>query len=225
MRNKKLFFILSSIVLLVIIIITLIVLNFITLSPENNIKQLSNSLRAEGINYKNYVDKTKFESNLKILENPQKNYKDRYKALELNLDSFKTAYGYTNNPKLRNYIISLDPLAKKAFPKEYKESTFEVACADTECGEKMDSKLKIIVNQIAKINAEKPYIDTILLNLNIAAFIPYDTDENKMDKIISYTLAYNQLKSLNNKQASESAQMIKSYVKEKYNQPLYEKTN
>lgn len=219
MSNKKLVILFA--LFLVFLAITLVGGFAIKEFSKQNVNKALTKLLTEGeVQYKQYIPEDRFQKSLSDLNNSKLSSKERYKALSDLIFYFGDAYGRTNDPAVRKYLLSLSDPAKKAFPKDYIESTFIITCADPECGEKTSPEISKLIIEVQNLSVDNVYKNTISRNLKIASNVPYVTDDNKQDKLGSFRLAYGQLLSLNNPQASAAAGKLKIYIKNKYNKDL-----
>lgn len=195
---------------------------FIYLPGQNNqnIDLLSSKITQTVKNDQFFSNNPVVRKDVEVLNNPSFSLDDRYKALSAILFYLRDEYSYNNSPSTRNYIQSIAPLAEKAFPKQYQDFDFSVNCADPQCGMKPDPEISKIMTDIKNLNVDPKYKDAISINLKNGAYIPFDTDEDRSDKIGLLGLVYQQLTSLNNSNASASANELKSYTKEKFSQIL-----
>ncbi len=213
-RNKKII----SLIFIIFLILLIILLAYLLLKPSTQKTQndeLVNFLQQNA--NKKYIPKFKLNSALNSLKNKNAKTESQYKEVASLGYYVQDVYFKSNLPEAREYLTELNDKAKDKFPKLYNEDDFLVACADPKCGDKPDSEALEFLKIIQNLNVGNIYKSIIITNLKVSFYIPYDTRENKLEKFTNFILVHNQLLSLNNAEASKSAQTYENYIKKKYN--------
>lgn len=214
--NKKVtLFLVIAAIILIISITTILIFPF-----QNDTEKITKSIRSESLLFKNYLPLDQINKDLSMLNRESLPEKDRYLALKDIFLYFDNAYFNSGVPRIRNYVTTLDAYALKTFKNEYQKGDFYIACADYECGEKTPPEVKKLIEEIKNLPIDEVWKTSINLNLRTASHVPYDSEFNKMDKMISYAIAVSELVSLDNPQASASADRLRAYIKKTYNKDL-----
>lgn len=158
----------------------------------------------------------KVDLNLEKVRDTRLSSRDRYAAFKNIIFDYNAGYFSTHNPALRKFVMeNLNEYAKRNFPKEYSAKDFLVACSDLQCGQNINSELKIIIEDIDKSKYIPDYAKRVVLkNLQTVGYSP---ESDKDQNIFGIELAIDQLDSLAIKQASDAATTLKTYLKNKYN--------
>ena len=208
---------LISIILLLIIIIGIIIFIFKLNSSsfnEKSVNELTKYIQSQ--NYEEIIPKDRLEKSIALYNDTSLSKEERYAGLYQIGYYLQDAYYSTNDPKIRKRLDDLNKHAKNSFPGLYDESNFQVFCTDPECGSELNNDEKNLINNVENLEVDKFYTKIILKNLRNGFYTPYDTPDNKADKISLLNLAYNQLLELNNSDASNSASLLKEYSSNKY---------
>lgn len=217
--NRKKLAIAGIFLILIIIILTSIFLLFSGYFNSES-KMLSQEIKQISSENSDYLPEDLIEAELKTFNNPSSPDIKKYNALKSIFYLFDNAYANTNNPEIRLFISEMDKYASENLKRVYVKGEFYTACVDETCGEATPSEIESIIEEIRKLPIEEEWKNSITFNLRNASHIPYDTNFNKQDKLITYSLAIGQLVSLDNKEASVSAENLRKYLKNKYNQDL-----
>lgn len=147
---------------------------------------------------------------LSVITNNKKSDKERYDALNKLAFTFSLKYAVTNDPSLRKFSAAIiGPYAQKHFHKQYNEADFNFPCQDQECGGKINPEVTQIINGIKNNNQIPDYMkDTILINLKGAIYEPVDS--------FGLKLSVQQLREVGENKASQSAEKIIKFSKERY---------
>lgn len=215
--KNKIWLIILFIFIILIILLSYFIFKPITSWSDNN--DLINFLQQN--NKKDYILQFRLNNAVNSLKN-DKIKETQYKNLVLLAYYTQDAYFKRNSPEIREYLSKLNDKIKNKYPKLYSEGDFLVTCADPECGDKPDAEELKLLENIKKFNVDQFYKNIISTNLKISIYIPYNTKDNKIEKINFFIQIYNQLLQLDNKQASKSAENYAIYIKNKYN---YDVTN
>lgn len=216
-RNKKII----SLIIIFFFIILIIILSYLILNPSTQKTQndeLANFLQQNA--NKKYIPKFKLNSALNSLKNKNAKAENQYKEVASLGYYVQDVYFKSNFPEVREYLTELNDKVKKRFPKYHNENDFLVACADPKCGDKPDAEMLEFLTTIQNLEIKNLYKSIIITNLKVSFYIPYDTVNNKLEKFTNFILVRNQLLSLNNAEASQSAQVFTDYIKKKYNYDL-----
>ena len=183
---------------------------------------MTTSILSEQQKLKEYVPPDRIEKSLNKIKNENLSDSQKYESFAEAAFYIQDAYYRTNNPEIRKYLDSLNNEVKKLFPKDHQKEDFKVVCADSQCGETIDKDLTNLIQEIKNLDVDNAYKKTILTNLNNAAYIPYDTQDNKLSKLVTYGLVRAQLIDLSDAQASSSAKKLELYIINKHNVDLGE---
>ena len=148
------------------------------------------------------------------LNNTKLSKKERYNALDNILFYFGIQYTQTHSPDVRNYVAKdLKEFAKKNFPEYYVEENFNIPCSDPVCGQKITPEFQSFIDQIQKGKLPEYMKSTILLNLKTVAYMPV---KDKNNATIGLELVIGDLEASGDKQASDTAKLIKNYLLKTY---------
>jgi len=222
MRRRKLIFLLILLITLIVVILILVYILYLkSIFYTSGVNDLH--YKAEKVVYEtsnqglNETIKAKFDD----LKNDELSDQEKYNSLFLIRMNLSSTYNKNHDPKLRSFINNeLIQFAKNNFSKEFKENDFLQTCSDLECGEKISAELEKIITDIKRSNIPPEEIETILYNLELAAYIPADDDLES--KRYGYGLVVWQLNNLNSAEASNSAKSLKEFFVKNYKEEIYE---
>ncbi len=212
-RGKRISILIVLIILLFVIPATILIIN--TLEPDKETEVLTNKIRQFA---KEKTEDSKpperIEAQLTRLSE-KASEKEKYEALSIVGFYFSDAYSSTHDPEIRKFSAEIiSPYAKKEFLDFYKDIDFIFTCADSTCGQKLSSEIEHVFALLDESDVENYYVKTIKENLTTAGYIP---DSEIEEKKVGFSLVYDQLLRVGDPKASEAAQVLKTYSRQKYN--------
>lgn len=217
---------LLSILLLAFFLITVSLLAIYIVSLRSTASQKNKYLHfTEAVKTKilSYTDNKQLPQKIVLMLNqlndPKASDEAKYKTLLTLEFYFANEYSSYHDPSIREFVKNvMGNFAKDNLSKYYKEANFNEVCADPKCGQEIDKELNKIIQLInSDNNIEKAYRDTFIDNLKTAAYLP---DSDILNKQFGLGLVASGLEEIGQKSASDTANLIKIYFKNKYSKDL-----
>lgn len=155
---------------------------------------------------------------LSIINDATKLKDERYQALSMLGFAFSYEYTISHDPSIRKFSsVVLGAYAKSQFPEFYNESDFNIPCADSQCGQELDPEIEKVIKTINENEIPDYMKNTIIRNLTSAGYAP---DSDLAEKKYGIKLAVDQLRRTGDPEASQSAEKLVKYFKDRYKADL-----
>jgi hypothetical protein len=212
-RHKNIILVIASLIISAVILLLL----YLVLRPTKFQTQQKDLVKFLEQSNKEQIPQYKIVKVISDLKNKKSKPEEQYKDLTIFAFSVQDEYFRSNQPEIREFLKDLNDKVKMTYPKLHKDVDFLVTCADPICGGQPAPEESKLLSSVQSLKVDDLYKDTITINLKTAIYLPYDTTNNKLEKINTIRLVDQQLRSLNNVEASKSAEDYEDYIKKKYN--------